>query len=296
MLAVCNTLLEIDAAGVAQPELAESYEASDDAATWTFRLRKTNFSNGKQVTAKDVIASFNHHRGEDTKSGAKELLKQVKEIRADGDNVVVFELTSGNADFPYVTADYHMWIMPENGEGGLDWQSGVGTGGYTLEEFEPGVRMRLKRRDDYFKSDRAWFDEVTILTINDPTARQSALVTGEVDIINAVPTKTVHMLKRRPNVHTVEVTGTSHFPIAMQCSKAPFEDVNVRLALKHAVNRQEMLDKVLRGHGSLGNDHPIAPSQRFHAADLEQRTYDPDKAKFHLKKAGLDSLDNACHL
>lgn len=291
MLAVCNTLLEIDAAGVAQPELAESYEASDDAATWTFRLRKTNFSNGKQVTAKDVIASFNHHRGEDTKSGAKELLKQVKEIRADGDNVVVFELTSGNADFPYVTADYHMWIMPENGEGGLDWQSGVGTGGYTLEEFEPGVRMRLKRRDDYFKSDRAWFDEVTILTINDPTARQNALVTGEVDIINAVPTKTVHMLKRRPNVHTVEVTGTSHFPIAMQCSKAPFEDVNVRLALKHAVNRQEMLDKVLRGHGSLGNDHPIAPSQRFHAADLEQRTYDPDKAKFHLKKAGLDSLD-----
>ncbi|MDF3363067.1 MULTISPECIES: ABC transporter substrate-binding protein [unclassified Sulfitobacter] len=291
MLAVCNTLVEVDAAGQAQPELAESFEASADAATWTFQLRKANFSTGKPVTARDVIASFNHHRGDDTKSGAKELLKQVKEIRADGDNVVVFELHSGNADFPFVTADYHLWIMPADDDGKLDWQSGIGTGGYTLEEFEPGVRMRLKRRDDYFKSDRAWFDDVTILTINDPTARQNALVTGEVDIINAVPTKTVHMLKRRPNVQTVEVTGTSHFPIAMQCDQAPFEDVNVRLALKHSVNRQEMLDKVLRGHGSLGNDHPIAPSQRFHAADLEQRSYDPDKAKFHLKKAGLDSLD-----
>lgn len=291
MLAVCNTLVEIDAKGKAQPELAESYEASSDAATWTFRLRKTSFSNGKPVTARDVIASFNHHRGEDTKSGAKELLKQVKEIRADGDNVVIFELENGNADFPYVTADYHLWIMPDDGKGTLNWQSGLGTGGYTLEEFEPGVRIRLKRRDDYFKQDRAWFDEVTILTINDPTARQNALVTGEVDIINAVPTKTVHLLERRPNVQTVEVTGTSHFPFAMQCNKAPFDDVNVRLALKHAINRQEMLDKVLRGHGSLGNDHPIAPSQLFHAEGLEQRTYDPDKSKFHLKRAGLDSLD-----
>ncbi|WP_372890875.1 ABC transporter substrate-binding protein [Rhodosalinus sp.] len=288
---VCNTLVEIDAEGRAQPELAESFEVSEDAATWTFRLRKADFSNGRPVTARDVIASFNHHRGEDTKSGAKELLSQIREIRADGDRVVVFELEAGNADFPFVTADYHLWIMPDDGEGNLDWRSGVGTGGYTLEEFEPGERMRLKRRDDYWKADRAWFDEVTILTINDATARQNALVTGEVDIINGVPTKTVHLLDRRPNVQLVEVTGTSHFPFAMQCDAAPFDDPDVRLALKYAVNRQEMLDKVLRGHGSLGNDHPIAPSQRFHAADLEQRAYDPERARFHLEKAGLDRLE-----
>ncbi|MCA8869532.1 MAG: ABC transporter substrate-binding protein [Rhodobacteraceae bacterium] len=288
---VCNNLVEIDVAGRAIPELAESFEPSADAATWTFKLRKADFSNGKRVTAKDVLASYNHHRGEDTKSGAKELLSQVKDIRADGDDVVIFELESGNADFAFVAADYHLWIMPEDGNGGLDWKSGIGTGGYTLEEFEPGVRIRLKRRDDYWKKDRAWFDEVTILTINDSTARQNALVTGEVEIINAVPPKTVHLLERRPNVQTVEVTGTAHFPFAMQCDKAPFDDVNVRLALKYAINRQEMVEKVLRGHGSLGNDHPIAPTQRFFDAELEQRVYDPEKAKFHLKKAGLDSLD-----
>ena len=288
---VCNNLVEIDAEGRAAPELAESFEPDAEARVWTFKLRDVAFSNGARLTAADVIASFNHHRGEDTKSGAKGLLDQVAEIRADGERVVVFELTAGNADFPFVAADYHFVIMPDDGSGRIDWQAGIGTGGYTLEEHEPGVRIRLKRRDDYWKEDRAWFDEVTLLTINDPTARQNALVTGEVDIINGVPPKTVHLLGRRPGLSLVEVTGTAHYPFPMHCDTAPFDDVNVRLALKHAIDRQEMLDKVLKGHGSLGNDHPIAPGNRFHAADLEQRAYDPDRAKYHLKQAGLDSLD-----
>ena len=288
---VCNNLVEIDENGAAKPELAESIEPSADAKTWTFKLRKASFANGKALTAADVIASYNHHRGEDTKSGAKELLKDVVEIRADGDDVVVFELASGNADFPYVAADYHLVIMPDDGTGKLDWQSGQGTGGYTLEEFEPGVRMVLKRRDDYWKEGRAWFDEVTLLTINDPTARQNALVTGEVDIINGVPTKTVHLLSRRPGIDLVEVTGSAHYPFPMQCDAAPFNDVNVRLALKYAIDREEMVEKVLRGHGSVGNDHPIGPAYRFHDASLEQRAFDPDRAKFHLKEAGLSSLD-----
>ncbi|WP_375688603.1 ABC transporter substrate-binding protein [Pseudooceanicola sp. LIPI14-2-Ac024] len=288
---VCNNLVEIDETGAAKPELAEEITPSADARTWTFKLRKANFGDGRAATAKDVIASFRHHMGEDTKSGAKELLKDVTDIRADGDSVVVFELASGNADFPFVAADYHLLIMPANEDGTLNWQSGLGTGGYTLEEHEPGVRMRLKRRDDYWKSDRAWFDEVTLLTINDPTARQNALVTGEVDIINGVPTKTVHLLQRRPGIELVEVTGSAHFPFPMHCDADPFTDVNVRLALKHAINREEMVEKVLRGHGTVGNDHPIGPAYRFYNAELEQRAYDPDKARFHLKEAGLESLD-----
>ncbi|MBR9653292.1 ABC transporter substrate-binding protein [Thalassovita aquimarina] len=288
---VCNNLVEIDENGAAKPELAEEITPSADAKTWTFKLRKVSFSNGKPLTAADVIASYNHHRGEETKSGAKELLKDVVDIRADGDHVVVFELGSGNADFPFVAADYHLLIMPADASGKLDWKSGIGTGGYTLEEHEPGVRIRLKRRDDYWKEGRAWFDEVTLLTINDPTARQNALVTGEVEIINGVPTKTVHMLKRRPGIETVEVTGSAHFPFPMHCDSAPFNDVNVRLALKHAINREEMVEKILRGHGTVGNDTPIGPAYRFYNAELEQRSYDPDKAKFHLKQAGMDALD-----
>lgn len=288
---VCNNLAEIDADGNAVPELAESIEPSADARTWVVKLRKgVRFGNGKALSAEDVIASYNHHRGEDSKSGAKGLLKQVVDIRADGPDTVIFELQSGNADFPFVTADYHLVIMPADGAGGLDWRSGVGTGGYTLVAHEPGVRVQLERRDDYWKAGRAWFDEVELLTINDPTARQNALVTGEVDVINGVDTKTVHLLERRPGISLVEVTGTAHYTLPMFADVAPFSDVNVRLALKYAIDREEMVQKILRGRGRVGNDHPIAPSNRFFAEDLPQRAYDPDKAKFHLKQAGLDSL------
>ena len=291
MLAVCNNLVEIDAEGKAQHELAESYEPDAEAKIWTFKIRDASFGDGRKVTAKDVIASFNHHRGENTVSGAKGTLEQVADIRADGDNVVVFELKSGNADFGYLTSDYHFIIMPAKDDGTLDWQSGLGTGGYTLVEHEPGVRITLKRRDDYWKADRAWFDDVTLLAIGDPTARQNALITGEVDAINGPDLGTIHLLKRRPGIELVETTGTAHYTLPMFCDTAPFNDVNVRLALKYAINRQEMVDKVLRGYGKVANDSPIAPANRYYAADLPQHEYDPEKAKSYLKKAGMDTLN-----
>ena len=289
---VCNNLTEIDADGNVIPELAESFEASADAKTWIFKVRRgVTFGNGKSLTAKDVIASYNHHRGEETKSAAKALLDQVTDIRQDGPNTIIFDLQAGNADFPFVAADYHLMIMQANAQGGLDWESGYGTGGYLLIDHKPGVSVRLKRRDDYWKSDRAWFDEVELINITDPTARQNALVTGEVDAINAVDLKTVQRLSQISSINIDEVTGTSHYTMPMLTDIAPFDNVDVRLAVKYAVDREELLQKILRGHGQVGNDHPIAPANQFYAAGLEQRTYDPDKAKFHLKKAGFDSLD-----
>lgn len=290
MLAVCNNLVEIDAKGNAVPELAESFESDAEAKVWKFKLRSATFSDGRKVTAKDVIASFNHHRGKDSKSGAKGSLSQVADIRADGDSVVIFELASGNADFAYLTSDYHFIIMPANDDGTLNWKSKLGTGGYVLADFEPGVRITLKRRDDYWKSDRAWFDQAVLSTINDATARQNALMTGEVDVINSPDLATLPLLMRRPGIKVTEVTGTAHYAMPMFCDVAPFKDVNVRQALKHAIDRKQILEKVLHGHGQIANDSPIAPANRYYAKDLPQNSYDPDKAKQLLKKAGMENL------
>ncbi|MBT6612692.1 MAG: hypothetical protein HOB38_11355, partial [Deltaproteobacteria bacterium] len=98
-----NSLVEVDYKGSPVPELAESFESSPDAATWYFKLRKgVEFHNGKTLEAEDVIDSINLHRGEESKSAAKSLLEQVKDIKADGKDTVVIKLESGNADFPYV--------------------------------------------------------------------------------------------------------------------------------------------------------------------------------------------------
>jgi len=287
---VCNNLTEVDADGQIVPELALSLEPNEDATIWRVQLRPgVTFSNGRTLTAADVIASYNHHRGEASTSSAKAILNNIKQLRAEGD-IVIFELASGDADFPYMCAEYQLPIMQSNPDGTMDWQSGIGTGGYVIESFQPGVRMALKRRDDYWKEGRAWFDEVELFTINDPTARQNALMSGRVDVINSVDLKTLTLLQRAPNITLIEVVGTSHLLFPMWCDSAPFDNVDVRLALKYAIDREEILQKVLQGHGALANDSPIAPANRFYAHDLPQRPYDPDRAKFHLKQAGLDNL------
>jgi peptide/nickel transport system substrate-binding protein len=88
-----SCLTEVDADGNIQPDLAESFEPGDDASTWIFKLRKgATFHNGKSVTADDVIASFQHHMGADSKSAAKSLLGDITEIKGDGPDTVVFKL------------------------------------------------------------------------------------------------------------------------------------------------------------------------------------------------------------
>ncbi|WP_287180474.1 ABC transporter substrate-binding protein [Mesorhizobium sp.] len=131
--AMSNSLTEVDAKGSIQPDLAESFETSDDATTWVFKLRKgATFHNGKTVTADDVVASMQYHMGVDTKSAAKSLLESVTNIKADGPETIVFKLNSGNADFPYIMSDYHLVVMPAK-DGKADWESGVRTGAFVLE-------------------------------------------------------------------------------------------------------------------------------------------------------------------
>lgn len=133
--AVYNTLSEISVDGTAIPELAERWESSPDARVWTFTLRQgVTFHNGKTLDAGDVVASIQHHLGDKSTSAAKTVLGDVAKVSAQGTDTVVFELHSGNADFAYVVADYHLVIMPAK-DGAADWQAGVGTGGYRLKGF-----------------------------------------------------------------------------------------------------------------------------------------------------------------
>ncbi|MDP6874701.1 MAG: ABC transporter substrate-binding protein, partial [Alphaproteobacteria bacterium] len=83
---------------------------------------------------------------------------------------------------------------------------------------------------------------------------------------------------------------TQHYTFTMRCDTPPFDNNDVRMALKYAIDREAILQTILKGHGVLGNDHPIGRSNRYHADALPQRGYDPDKAKFHLKKAGQEGL------
>ncbi len=224
--------------------------------------------------------------GEKSKSAAKQFLKTVLDIKSDGNQTVIFELSDGSADFPFIMADYHLTIFPD-GTQGKDWEKGIGTGEYILEDWEPGVRALTKRNPNYWKADRAHFDEIETLVVVDVNARTNALKTGRVDAIDRADVKTVHLLKKMDGINVTAVTGTMHYTAPMLVDKKPYTDNNVRMALKLAVNREEMVKTILNGYGEAGNDHPISSVNRYRAASLEQRTYDPDKAKFYMKKAGM---------
>ena len=276
--------------GAMVPEGAESWEAGDDAKTWVFKVRPgVEFHNGKTLDAEDVVASVNLHRGE-TKSAAKSLVEQIEDIKADGKDQVVVTLKGGNADFPYVISDYHIAILPaKNGE--IDnAAAGIGIGPYKITSYEPGIRATFEKNPNYFKSDRGHFDSLEFLSIIDTTARTNALATGEIDLMDRCDLKTVHLLGRNPNLKIQDVTGTLHYTFPMRTDTPPFDDNNVRMALKHALDREEVVQKILKGFGVVGNDHPIGPSNQYYASALPQRTYDPEKAKWYLKQSGLDSL------
>ncbi|MGE0239084.1 MAG: ABC transporter substrate-binding protein [Parvibaculaceae bacterium] len=288
--AVYNNLTEVGPDGKLVPELAEIITPSSDAKTWTFTLRRgVTFHNGKTLDADDVVASFNHHRGPDSKSAAKGIVDQITDIKAQGKDSVVFTLAQGNADFPYMCTDYHLVVGPAvNGK--IDWEPAIGTGGYVFVSHERGISMTLKRNAGYWKAGRAHFDDVKILGIADVAARMNALITGEVDAIARVDIKTLNLLKRNPEIVINEVTGTQHFTLPMFTDTAPFDNKDVRLALKYAIDREAIVNTILLGHGRPGLDSPITPANRYFAADLAPRPYDPEKAKFHLKQAGLSEL------
>ncbi len=280
-----NGLVENSAENRPVPELAEKYEPKDGAKTWIFTLRKgVMFHNGKEFDADDAVYSLNLHRGSDTKSGAAGPMKAVADVKKLDKNQIEVTLASGNADFPTVLTDYHLMMVPN---GFTDWAKPVGTGAFTVDRFDPGVRIALKKAGPYWKADRGLLDAVEYNVINDTSARMNALISGQVDAINRADPKTVSRIAKSPTLEIVRAAGGWYPVMAMQDDRDPYTNLDLRKAMKYAVDREQMIKTLFSGYGTLGNDNPIPKSDPYFNSQLEQLKYDPDKAKFYFKKAGL---------
>jgi peptide/nickel transport system substrate-binding protein len=189
-----------------QPALAESWESSADAKTWRFKIRQgVEFSNGKSLTAEDCVNSTLVHMGADSASAAAGVFSGIDTCTAEGDTMVV-TLKDANADAPFLFTDYHYSVVPTV-DGKADLLSAEGTGSYFLKEYEAGVKTVLEKNPNAWEAETAGFaDTIEIIGILDDAARQSALISGTVDLINRPALKTISRLKRVPAV-------TWHLPI-----------------------------------------------------------------------------------
>ena len=279
-------LVKLSLNGAVEPLLATEWDSSRDAKVWTFKIRKgVQFHNGKTMTPDDVVATLERHSGPDTKSGALGIMRGIDSIKRDGDTVVL-TLKQANADLPFLMTDFHLLVQPNGGKDAPN--AGIGTGPYRGGGFDPGVRYLGSRFAGYWAaSARGHAEQVEFLAMNDSTARTAALQSGRVNMMNRVDPKIVDLLKRAPGVTIHNTASKAHYCFAAHCNVAPFNNSDLRMALKLATNRQEMVDKILRGFGRVGNDSPISSTYPLSSADeFEQRTYDPEKAAFHYKKSG----------
>ncbi|MEO0568064.1 MAG: ABC transporter substrate-binding protein [Pseudomonadota bacterium] len=271
-------------------DVATEWSATPDAKEWTFKLNSAaTFHSGPKVTANDVLASMNHHRGETSTSAAKALLADVEEIVDNGDSSVTFKLASPNADLPWLMTDYHLAIIPANADGTANWQSADGCGPYKLVENQFGVSSRLVRHEEWH-GDGAYFDEIQILYINDPNARQTAVLTGDVDAASQLENKTLPLLSRSKDVEIDNVPSAAAVTMPMHSNVAPFDNADVRNAIKLSINREDIIEKIQFGAATIGNDFHHSPAMPYWPDSIPQRAYDPDQAKALLKKAGMDNL------
>jgi peptide/nickel transport system substrate-binding protein len=281
-----ETLVNVSPSGEIDYRMAESVEASEEGKVWTFKIRQgVEFHNGKTMTAEDVKMTMDRHSNDDATSGALGIMKGIESTKVDGDYFQV-TLSTPNADLPYLLSDYHLQIQPG---GGFDNPAaGISTGAYVVDVDEPGVRHSFKKFANYWKEDEGHFDALEHVVLNDATARTAALQSGQVHMIDRVEPKIAKLLSRAPNVDVRSVSGPGHYVFIMHVDTAPFDSNELRLALKYAINREEMVEKILRGYGSVGNDIPINKAYPLFDDSIPQRAYDAAKAAEHYKKSGHD--------
>src|SRR3546814_151873 len=154
-----------------------------------------------------------------------------------------------------------------------------GTGAYILESFLPGEKVEMRKNPNYWKAGRGHFDTAEVRSIKDFVARQSALISGEVDLIDNIAPQSARLMQDSGNIVLQSINGTQHFALPMLVDTPPFDNVDVRTAVKLAVDRQDFLDRILGGYERIGNDQPVSPANRFYNPDLPQREYDPDQAQ-----------------
>ena len=151
----------------------------------------------------------------------------------EGSNSVKIVLKSPNADFPFIVSDYHLAICPESG-GKITPEDGIGTGYMVLDRFDPGVVGTGTRNPNWWKPE-GYFESAEVLSIIDPTARQTAVMNGDVHIIDRLAPNTVALMSKNPNLNIQQVTGTLHYTFPMRLNVEPFDNYDLRMALKLAM-------------------------------------------------------------
>ncbi|RWO40133.1 MAG: ABC transporter substrate-binding protein [Mesorhizobium sp.] len=291
---VAERLVGVDSRLNPMPMLAESWEPVNNKVDgWVFKLRRgVEFHNGKSLTAKDVTYSLNRLRDPSSQSPLRVLLEHISDITEDDPYTLRFTLSRPDADFPLLLAQDRFYIFPE---GFSTFDQPLGTGPFEADGLNPAGVNVYRRYQNYWQNGKPYLDEVAFQGNQDAVSRASALLAGDVDAVQTINFALAKRIAATSAFQVVSSLSGVHNVVAMLTDTPPFDRPEVREAMKYLFDREQMRDRLCAGHAQIGNDHPIPPFSSFYHTELPIRTYDPDRAKSILQKAGLSFPTQVLH-
>jgi peptide/nickel transport system substrate-binding protein len=300
---VAEYLTVTDGNNITSPYLLESWEASDDLKTWTLNLHKgIKFNNGDEFNADDVIFTFGQWLDEDVGSSMLGLLSYVtpNDIEKVDDYKVVLHLNRPEIAVPEHLFHYPAQVLNHRTFEGDFIKAPHGTGPYTLEEYKEGERTLLKRREDYWQKGGdgdplPYLEAMEFIDMGEElSAWIAAIQGGEVDYLDLSdnPGPDVYLaLKDDPNINIEGIPTARCRVLRMRVDLEPWDDNNVRMALKLCQNREKILNLAFFGQGLQGHDFHVYP-QHPEYCEKPIPKYEPEKAKQLLADAGYpDGLE-----
>ena len=284
-----NRLVDLDKDYKPVAELAESWAASPDGRTWTFKLREgVKFHSGKPFTAADVVYTFRRIIDPATGSGGASTLAFLDPagIKAVDEHTVAFTTKNPVSELPVLIANKYTNIVPDGAKHADLRLHEDGTGPFKQEEFTPNGPVRLLRANADYWGGKPKAACLRITVAQEPVTAVAAIKSGDADLLLNVDPSVLGALKGDSSVTLLQTGASTSMTLSMFTDVKPFDDNKVRQAMKLAIDRQGLVDTVLLGYGEVAADNPV-PLSLSASAMKEAPPHDPARARALLAEAGF---------
>jgi peptide/nickel transport system substrate-binding protein len=283
---VLEGLVRIDRNGKIMPALAKDYKISKDGKEYTFVLKKgVKFHDGKSFDGEDVKFTFERLMDPRTTIAHPEYYKDIDSVQVVGSYRVKIKLKKVNSMFLFNLARPDSIMVNKQAVDKIK-SAPVGTGPFKFVEWVRGDHMTLEKFDEYHRKGIPYLDKVTFKFIGDPSAQIASLKAGDIDIIAYdVSPENALLLEKDPNFKVLNGYTTTKVILSINNSRKPFNDVRVRRAIAHAIDRNSLIQGAMSGYGTPIGSH-MDPGNPYYIDLTSVYPYDPQKAKQLLKEAG----------